>query len=278
MSTRRGTRFAVTRPRARLFAAPVLLSVLLLTACSSTSSRTAAPALSGPAPSALPVPALVYAALSTLCSSGSARVVETSTSVLEGTREIDTKDLTQSGGREVQAVTYQSSPVPDRLTLLFVKGVEYEQGDISALFDLGGLDKAQVDQFSGEWIAIGHGQNLGTVASADARSSLTLCGLSEGFSGIAAFTRLPDVTVGGRRMLRVESPVAPSAGYPNSARYHLYLTDARWPRLVEIELHGAGGDTDRLTFSRWDEPVRLTAPAHSVPATAVEAVHDPKGA
>jgi hypothetical protein len=70
----------------------------------------------------------------------------------------------------------------------------------------------------------------------------------------------------------VQAPLPASSQFPAAARDVLYMTDDSLLRPVLSEITNAGGYAYQVSFSRWGEPLHLTAPTDTVPASSVTPV------
>ena len=154
--------------------------------------------------------------------------------------------------RGIQRVTFSKGGQTGHETTLLVGAAVYLHGDVFALRELG-LSTSQAARYAGKWISFHHGAKGYALLARD----LTVASIA---MDDLARTHLSIVggRVGGRTMkgLRgtsregiTETTYVPKSGPPLPVE------------AIGVEHPGIG----HATFSRWNEPVHVRAPAHSTP-------------
>lgn len=173
-------------------------------------------------------------------------------------------DSTTNGGRQVFTIGKTG-----HLTILLIAGVGYVYGNSAALEAYLQVPQELAIQYADQWIAVRAGDKLGAARYSDIIAGITLSSVSSELEQNGPLTLRAPVTVGGQRVVGIQSPVAASAQLPSTARSVLYVTDNSLLRPVMSEVTGAGSYKYHLSFSGWGETVHLTAPANPVPASTI---------
>ena len=251
------------RPRANAIAltASALLGLGMLAGCTSAgsgASTSGAAAASSPAMSA---PRLLSAALAALRAGGSVHV--DITSVTHGGSVDFSDDATGSGGRQV--ITLDGT---GHATILLIDRVDYVLADATALQGFFQVPLAQAEQAAGQWISLRPGEKLGTNSYDDVTAGITLSSVATELQVGSPLSKTPPASVAGQPVIGVQAPVPASDGL-RGAKTVLYVTNDRVLRPVRYELVGGGSTQNTISFSRWGEKLRLTAPANAVPASSL---------
>jgi hypothetical protein len=267
-------------------AGPALVALLaLLAGCSGTHTvpAPAAPPSSGPVgsapvrsnPAASTSPAASPAA--TAPSPGSATaVVAASLAALKAGRAVHimistvlpngsitySDDATTDGGRQ-----YITLSTGGHVTVLYVGGVGYVQGDAQGLAGFMAVPLSQAESLAGEWIAIHPGQDLGGSSYADIVAGITLSSVASEIALDAPLTQTAPATVAGQRAIGVQGGVPASEQLPASARATLDVA-AAGSRPLRETIVANGGYKTTTTFSDWGESVPLSPPQHSTAPVA----------
>jgi hypothetical protein len=262
-----------------------LAGLALLAGCSGTKTVPAptAPASSGPvssaparsSPAANTPPAASPAA--TAPSPGSATaVVAASLAALKAGRAVHitistvlsngsitySDDATADGGRQ-----YITLSTGGHVTVLYVGGVGYVQGDAQGLAGFMDVPLSQAQSLAGQWIAVHPGQELGGSSYADIIAGITLSSVASEIALDAPLTLTAPATVAGQRAIGVQGHPPASEQLPASARVTLDVTAAGSRPLRETVV-ASGGFTSTTTFSDWGESVPLSAPQHPIAPVA----------
>jgi hypothetical protein len=165
-------------------------------------------------------------------------------------------------GRGIQRVALTKRGQTGAATVLVVAGSAYIRGDAFTLHDYFPFTRAQAGRYAGTWISIPQTRGAYAAAAADATFASFVRDLlpSKRLTLVRA-TIAGKKSVGVRGHVRqggvdlVETVYAPASGSP-------------LPFQEKAVVSGHPG-TSLTRMSRWNEPVRLTAPAHSVPISTV---------
>jgi hypothetical protein len=131
-----------------------------------------------------------------------------------------------------------------------------------------GVSASQAQRYAGRWIALQSGDQVGYASYDTVAQGLTLSGEATTLAMTAPETLTGAITLAGQRVIGVSGALPASDGFPAGTQQVLYTTDNASLQLVEATLVG-GSIAARWTYSRWGEPVDVTAPADSVPAAAL---------
>jgi hypothetical protein len=177
-----------------------------------------------------------------------------------------TVDATATGGRQVVTIGQTG-----QVTILLINGIGYVQGNVQGLESFAtGLSAQQAKQFAGQWIKIRPGQKLGTASFSDVTGGLSLPSIASSIALGAAPSLVAPTTIGGQPVDGLQGTPPASDGLPAGSTAVLYVAQStRLP--VQLRFQGQGF-TGQMTFSRWHEPVDLTVPTATIPATKVTPV------
>ena len=258
-----------------------LALVALLAGCSAamTVPVPTAPASSGPVSSA-PAPANTSPAPSpavTAPAPGSATaVMAASLAALKAGRGVHvTISTVLSNG----SITYSDDAAPDggrqyitlstggNVTILYVGGVGYVEGNEQGLVGFMELPVSQAQSLAGEWIAVHPGQGLGASSYSDIVDGITLSSVASEIALDAPLTLTAPAAVAGQRAIGVQGRAPASEQLPASARVTLDVAAAGSRPLRETVV-ASGGFTSTTTFSDWGESVPLSAPQHPIAPVA----------
>lgn len=257
-----------------------LAGLALLAGCSGTSTApvptppaSSSPASSDPAagtpaaaspaataPSAGSATAVVAASLAAL-KAGRAVHIAISTTLANGSVTYS-DDATADGGRQ-----YITLSTGGHVTVLYVGGVGYVQGNAQGLVGFMDVPSAQAQSLAGQWIAVHPGQELGGSSYADIVAGITLSSVASEIALAAPLALTAPATVAGQRALAVQGRVPASQQPPASARVTLDVA-ADGSRPLRETVVASGGYKSTTTFSDWGESVPLSPPPHPVAPAA----------
>jgi hypothetical protein len=245
-----------------------LLGIGLLAGCggsgSGSGSGTSAATAAQPVATAvaLSAPALLHAAQAAVRSGGSVHI-----DLHLSEKNIFTvysEDSAATGGRQV--ITVQKT---GHMTILLIQGVGYVQANLPAMEGFFGLPQLQAGQYAGKWIVIRPGEKLGESTYDDITAGITLQSVASGqMAEGSPLSLVKPTTIDGQPVDGLQAPAAASNALPASVQQVLYVSDNSMRRPVLIQWHG-GGVTGSVSFSKWHETLRLTAPADPTPASLV---------
>jgi hypothetical protein len=165
-------------------------------------------------------------------------------------------------GRGIQRITVGKGSHSGPATVLIVGGSGYIRGNAFTLSNYFPFDKAQAKHYAGKWISIPSTSGAYAAVAADATFASFVSDLLP-----SRHLGLVRATVAGRKALGVrgvvherglkltETVYAPAAGTP------LPFDE----KAVAARIRA----TSVARMSRWNEPVNVAAPAHSVPISTV---------
>jgi hypothetical protein len=224
----------------------------------SSAAASASPAASpaGTAPPPGSATAVVAASLAALKAGRAVHI--TISTVLSNGSITYSDDATPDGGRQ-----YITLSTGGDVTVLYVGGVGYVQGDAQGLAGFIQVPISQAQSLAGRWIAVHPGQELGADSYADIVAGITLSSVASEIALAAPLTLTAPATVAGQRAIGVQGRVPASQQTPASARVTLDVAAAGSRPLRETVV-ASGGYKSTTTFSDWGESVPLSAPQHSV--------------
>jgi hypothetical protein len=161
----------------------------------------------------------------------------------------------------IQRITFRSAAKTGHVTVIFVAGSAYLRGDAFTLTDYMGFKAGAAAAYAGRWILVPRSDGAYSTIAAGVTFSSAIGELKLS----APLTRVPDTTIGGRRVIGVRGKSSTS---PGSIAATLYAR-ATGPPLPVGEVATAGKTRAVVTFSRWNEPVHVAVPASAVPISKV---------
>ena len=278
MSTQPG---APRRSRTAALTIAALLGVGVLAGCTTggpagpaaTLSPAAAQAAAAQAAAALSPSALLSAATAGLRAGPSVHVAITSTSV--GGLAVNSDDATADGGRQVMTDSFHAADGQPagtaKATILLINGICYVQGNQFALDRVFGVPMAQAESAAGEWIAVRPGDQFGQSDYDLIAAGLALPSLASELAISGKLTRTALGTIDGQQVQGVQGTQSLLAASVGTGTSTMYVTDQAPLRPVGFTVTARAARA-RIVFSRWGETLRLTPPAHPVPAGAVTPV------
>jgi hypothetical protein len=162
--------------------------------------------------------------------------------------------------RGIQRITFHRLGQTGRVTVVVVANMAYIRGDAFTLAGYLGFPASAAARYAGRWISIPHGHPAFAPVAEAVRLRSTLVDVSVH----PPFTRLARTTVGGEPVVGIKGRAA--AGQPGAA---ILYVRARGTPLPVAAIEEQNGAQARLTFSRWNEPVHVKAPAKAVPIARV---------
>jgi hypothetical protein len=159
--------------------------------------------------------------------------------------------------RGVQRITYRNNGKTGHVTAIVVANTAYVRGDAFTLEQYMGLPAATAAADAGKWLRLEKTSVGFAAVAAGVRLAST-------FSEIAMpkpLTAVPPTTVGGQHVVGVRATFTRSG---HKVTQTLFVRSAGTPLPVE-QLTTTGSITVRVLFSSWNEPVRVAAPASSIP-------------
>ena len=165
-----------------------------------------------------------------------------------------------AAGRGVQQITISRGAKTGHATIRVIHSTAYLRGDAFTLHTYMEIPAAQATALAGRWIAIprtspAYAPLAADVTFASFRSDLLPqhhLSVVNGTIGATKVTGLHGTSHAGSITV-TETVYAPASKTP-------------LPIEVTQSVHGANPATARTTLSRWNEAVRVAAPAHAIPA------------
>jgi hypothetical protein len=161
----------------------------------------------------------------------------------------------------IQRITFRTAGKTGHVTVMFVANSAYLRGDAFTLVDYLGFTAGAAAAYAGRWILVPHSDSAYSTIAAGVTFTSAIGELKLS----APLTRVPDTTIAGRRVIAVRGK---SSTAPGSVAATLYA-QAAGPPLPVREVARAGTTSAVVTFSRWNEPVRLSVPASAAPISKV---------
>jgi hypothetical protein len=161
----------------------------------------------------------------------------------------------------IQRITFRTAGKTGHVAVIFVANSAYLRGDTFTLVDYMGFKAGAAAAYAGRWILVPHSDGAYSTIAA----GLTFSSVIGELKLSAPLTRVPDTTIGGRRVLGVKGR---SSTTPGSIAATLYAR-AAGPPLPVREVATAGKTRAVVTFSRWNEPIQVAVPASAVPISKV---------
>lgn len=225
-------------------------------AAARASSAQAAPAASPLA--ALPAPGVLGMALGTMKAAVS---VHADVRQVQRSRTVAYSDDSAHGaGRQEITISGGGHAI-----VLVVGKVTYVKGNKAALTGYFGFPSAAAGRLVNRWISF----RPGNTGYQELTSGVTLAGLAGQLELTGPLTIKAPGMVAGRPAVGVHGTVAASLGAPAGSRATLYVAASGRALPVSYRLDRTGSLQFAVTFSRWGEPLHLTAPPQAIPVTSI---------
>ena len=159
--------------------------------------------------------------------------------------------------RGIQRITYQTGGT-GHVTVLVVADTAYLRGDAFALTKYMRFSSAEAASTAGRWMKISRTASWYSTVAAGVRLKSAISELKLRPPRIA----LPETILGGQRVVGLRS-TSTASGRRVTDTLYVQATGARLP-VAEIAREGASRFS--VTFSKWNEPVNVSAPTDGAPA------------
>lgn len=157
----------------------------------------------------------------------------------------------------IQRITYSKAGTTGQVTVVVSARTAYFRGDAFVLVNYMGFKPAAAAKYANAWILVPHTDRDFAPVAGD----VTLPSVIAGLKGPGKPRAAPGTTIDGRRVVGVQWHLR-AGGRSVVAR--LYARATGRPLPIE-ERATRGGSLVRATFSRWNEPIHVTAPNPAVP-------------
>ena len=164
--------------------------------------------------------------------------------------------------RGIQRITFTSGGHSGPATVLVARRTAYIRGNAFTLQSFFGFTQAQAAGYAGKWISVPSAHPAYPDLTADATFASFLADLLP-----KKHLKLAKATIAGKRAVGVRGTVRQGS----VTLVETVFAPARGtPLPIEAKAAPAGEPGTSLTrMSRWNEPVRISAPAHAVPIATV---------
>jgi hypothetical protein len=158
--------------------------------------------------------------------------------------------------RGIQRITFRKGGRTGHVTVLVVANTAYVRGDAYTLQNYMGFKAPDAAEYAGKWILIPHDAGGFATVAAGVRLASTI----DEARLPAPLVSVPATTVNGERVLGVASSRRVS-GHTTTATLYIRAKGAPLP---VVEVARQGSNSFKVTFSGWNERVRVVAPSHVV--------------
>jgi hypothetical protein len=160
--------------------------------------------------------------------------------------------------RGIQRITVRQGAQTGHVTVIVVANVAYVRGDAPTLQSYMGFTAADATRYGGRWLSIRPSQARFKPVAEAVRLVSTIGELAMP----PPFTATPPATVAGQRVKGVRATFTRSG---QKLVETLYVRASGSPLPVEQVAATTSGVGLSTTFSRWNEAVRVAAPAGAIP-------------
>jgi len=158
--------------------------------------------------------------------------------------------------RGIQRVRFTKGVGSGHVTMLVVKSTAYIRGDAFTLHGYMGFPLSLASRYAGKWILIPHTSLLyGPIAIDVTYGSFIRDALPQGHLSIVSGM------VGGRKVRGLHG-IAREGG---TLTLYVPTSGSLLPLEGKESVRAPVAASSRVTMTRWNEPVRVSAPAHAVP-------------
>jgi hypothetical protein len=158
--------------------------------------------------------------------------------------------------RGIQRITVRKGGRTGHVTVLVVANTAYVRGDAFTLQNYMGFKAPDAAEYAGKWILIPHDAGGFATVAAGVRLASTI----DETKLPAPLVSVPATVVNGERVVGVASTRRVSG---HTVTETLYIR-AKGVPLPVVEVARQGSSSFKVTFSGWNERVRVVAPSHVV--------------
>lgn len=163
----------------------------------------------------------------------------------------------------IQQITFRRSGRTGHVTVMVIARTAYVRGDAFTLANYMGIKPSAAARYANSWILIPRSDSgYSTVAAA-----VTLASAIDELKLSRPLAKVPVRTINGQLVIGISGKDPTSPGGRATATLYARATGTPLPVREQTRL---GTGRISVTFSRWNEPVQLRAPAHAVPIAKVE--------
>ena len=255
--------------RSRRLAPVALIALAVAAGCKSGGSIAAGQAYPSAKPSTVAsttrVPqnpsALLRSAMAAMLAKGS---VHLSCTEYAGEDVNISSDLDVDSGSEIDTiVSYGNAKA------LLVDGVFYVNVSSKSILVSEGFPATVAATVAGHWISFQPGDSYGRVAYPSQTSEMTLESVAEGMLLTGTLKAGKPHELNGQLIVGISGDISASYGAAAKGSLEtLYVRSTGDPLPVTMTQH-ISGIVETCDFTRWGEPLRLTAPPHAVPVTSL---------
>ena len=155
--------------------------------------------------------------------------------------------------RGIQRITYRKAGKSGHVTVLVVANTAYVRGDAFILANYMGFPGAAARRFAGRWIKIAHTASWYPTVSEAVRLRSAIKEIALARPRVA----LPESMLNGQRVIGIRNTSMASGQRVTSTLY----VRAAGLRLPVAEVTRGSGRRISVTFSKWNQPVNVSAPA-----------------
>lgn len=164
-----------------------------------------------------------------------------------------------AAGRGIQRITIVRSGRTGHVTVLVADSRAYFRGDSFGLHAYMGLSASQASRDAGRWLVVSHSSSAYASIAADVTFASFASHLVP-----KAHLALVSATLAGRKLVGVRGTTQEEGLTVTNAVY-APKSGTRLPAEATAVIPGPQGGTGRTTISKWNEQVRVQAPAHATP-------------
>ncbi|HEX8009168.1 MAG TPA: hypothetical protein VF482_22395 [Trebonia sp.] len=214
------------------------------------------------APSASRSPQDVLGGALTALRAGGAVHVTIATKI--GSHSVDfSDDSGTNAGRQVITITGG-----EHATVLLVDGVGYAEGNEAALAGFFGFAPTEAATLAGRWISFHPGDTAGGTDYSAVVDGLTLASVGDELRLGGSLTLTGPAQAGGGAVVCVRGNPVAATGAPAGTKAALCVAASGQPRPVSYRSSNSAG-RQTISFSRWGEPLHLTAPPNPIAASSI---------
>ena len=181
-----------------------------------------------------------------------------------GGRSVDfSDDSGADAGRQVITITGG-----EHATVLLVDGVGYAEGNEAALAGFFGFAPTEAAALAGRWISFHPGDTAGGTDYSAVVDGLTLASVGGEVRLGGSLTLTGPARAGGGAVVCVHGNPVAATGAPAGTKAALCVAASGQPRPVSYRSNNSAGQ-QTISFSRWGEPLHLTAPPNPIAASSL---------